>query len=380
LAKEYLEWGWHAEGKNHFPPNLYTRDTPSTSFIKHAAAKIISTLTLDKLPPIDKQFQTEVEKLKQISPHAIITTNYDNMLELLFPSYTAIIGEKILRASYASIGEIFKIHGCISDPNTLVLTESDYEDFIEKRKYLSAKLLTYFAEHPLLLVDYSASDPNIAHILSDIDRILATEGELIPNIYLLEWRANITSLSSLQREHVVDVGHGRSVRIKAVYSDEFSWVFDAFRATESISKINVKLLRSLLARTCEVIRHDIPMRTMEVDYQTLERVVDSADGLISVLGIQTCANASLINADFPYTLTDVARLLGYERWHKAHQLLKCINDERGVNIQASDNSYHVAVKSGAASFTHKYSTLCVELLRKVKDKMSYELINMPVSQ
>ena len=61
----------------------------------------------------------------------------------------------------------------------------DYDQFNKKKKYLTAKLLTYFAEHPLFFFGYSCTDPNIINILSDIDEILAPEGELIPNIYLV---------------------------------------------------------------------------------------------------------------------------------------------------------------------------------------------------
>jgi len=62
------------------------------------------------------------------------------------------------------IGEIFKIHGCITDPAGIVLTDDDYEDWNNKKKYLSAKLLTYFLEHPVLIIGYSAQDPNVLSI------------------------------------------------------------------------------------------------------------------------------------------------------------------------------------------------------------------------
>ena len=50
---------------------------------------------------------------------------------------------------------------------------ADYANFEQKKKYLSSKLLTYFAEHPLFFFGYSCSDPNIISIVSDIDEILA---------------------------------------------------------------------------------------------------------------------------------------------------------------------------------------------------------------
>src|SRR5699024_12391280 len=69
----------------------------------------------------------------------------------------------------------------------LVFNEEYYELFLQKKKYLSAKLLTFFAEHPLLFIGYSANDKNIQRILSDIDEIISSDGDLIPNIYFLEY-------------------------------------------------------------------------------------------------------------------------------------------------------------------------------------------------
>lgn len=119
--------------------------------------------------------------------HAVITTNYDDLLEPLFPNYEVIVGQNVFRQSALVVGEIFKIHGSISVPESMVLTKEDYEAFDENKKYLSAKLLTYFAEHPLLFVGYSASDANIRNVLHDISKMFKPSSEMIPNIYILQW-------------------------------------------------------------------------------------------------------------------------------------------------------------------------------------------------
>ena len=195
---------------------------------------------------------------------------------------------------------------------------------------------------------------------------------MIPNIYLLEWREDAESTSPLPKEHVVDVGEGRSVRIKTIFASDFSWVFKAFCADGTISKVNVKLLRALLARTCEVVRHDIPRRTLQVDYQALEHILENPENLTRVLGIQTVANASLINLDFPLTLTAVGQKLGSKSWHLAHRLLNTVHATRKIDLKASDNKYHIAIKVGV-SVMHKYSPLLIDLLKKVKSSQPYDL-------
>ena len=73
------------------------------------------------------------------------------------------------------IAEIYKIHGCCSDPKSLVLTKSDYEDFHKKNPYLAAKLLSIFLEHPILFIGYSLHDENIKSILCSISAMMTND-------------------------------------------------------------------------------------------------------------------------------------------------------------------------------------------------------------
>ncbi len=57
------------------------------------------------------------------------------MLENIFSEYEPVIGQKILYNNAYSIGEIYKIHGCVSEPDSLIVTKkNDYEYFDKKNK------------------------------------------------------------------------------------------------------------------------------------------------------------------------------------------------------------------------------------------------------
>jgi hypothetical protein len=130
-----------------------------------------------------------------------------------------------------------------------VFTNQDYDEFIWKKKYLSAEILTWFTEHPLLFIGYSASDPNIQAILSDIDECIPRHGPseaVIPNIYILEWRKDLPHDYVPAREELVAIEEGRSVRIKAIETDEFGWVFSAFGTNQPLNAVSPKVLRSLV--------------------------------------------------------------------------------------------------------------------------------------
>lgn len=194
FARLYQQWAW-GKGRDQFPTEMFNESVPEQAYIKYAIAQHLKSLTPANIADIDNaQMREEIVALQNIHPHALITTNYDQFLEKVFPEYQPVIGQSIIHGTQVLFGEIFKIHGCVSDYQSLVFTEADYSEFTKKKKYLSAKLLTYFSEHPLLFVGYSASDLDIRAVLSDIDECLprqAPYGVVIPNIYILEWRADM---------------------------------------------------------------------------------------------------------------------------------------------------------------------------------------------
>jgi hypothetical protein len=367
----YREWAWEEPSK--FREENFEPDQPADIYIKETVSDIFKALMqCPKGMKVREHYENEISVLQSVSPYAIITTNYDSLLEEIFSGYTPVIGQEILRANYASVGEIIKIHGCSSMPNSIVLTGKDYEEFSQKKKYLSAKLLTFFAEHPLVILGYSAQDPNIKAILSDIDEILSPDNELIPNIYLIEWDKNAEATGKHPQERLIPIEDNRSIRVKSIMADSFEWIFNALASNEAIQGINPKLLRSVLARTYNLVRHDIPRKTVEVNFEILEKSVSSDKDFAKLYGITTLNDPSAFNATYPYTITQVGKELGYKSWHNANVLIKDIKEKHGVDIKASDNKYHIAIKVGISQ-THKYSNACLKLLKKERDMEEYEL-------
>lgn len=380
FARLYQQWAWD-KGKNHFPADMFSDAVPVQAYIKVMIAQHVTSITPADLSAIwDEDMAAEITALQGIKPHAVITTNYDRFLELVFPEYQPVIGQSIIRDAPVLFGEIFKIHGCVSNYNSLVFTQQDYDEFMRKKKYLSAKLLTFFSEHPLLFVGYSATDPNIRAILSDIDEAIprpGPSGTLIPNIYILEWRKDAPPDHKPAREKLIAVEEGRSVRVKAIESDDFEWVFSAFGAHQPLNAVSPKLLRALLHRSYDLVRHDIPRRTVEADFEMLERAVKSGPEFAKLFGITTISRASSNSADYPYILSEVAeRFWGKGTyWPKAQIYLDRIKREKGVDIKASDNRYHCATKTGRkkTSVVHRYSDDLLDLIDRMMKGEEYEL-------
>ena len=84
---------------------------------------------------INADVDSEYRLLKKINIEGIITTNWDLLLEKTFPEFNVFIGQdKLIFNNSIDVGEIYKIHGCISKPNSLVVTWNDYEEFHQKNQ------------------------------------------------------------------------------------------------------------------------------------------------------------------------------------------------------------------------------------------------------
>lgn len=373
LIAPFHSWAW-GKGKAKFHESLFSPNAQPREFLKYFVAQhLIKGMPTDLAKVASASSKKEIALLQATHPHSIITTNYDHLCELIFPDYARIVGQKIIRAPGLSVGEIFKMHGCTSDYREIVLTTSDYDSWTQRKKYLSAKLLTYFLEHPLLIIGYGAQDPNVLSILRDIDEILASPGSLVPNIFYVIYDKSISEQSSPPSDMLIDLGNGASMRVNALYANDFSWIYEAFAANASLENVSPKVLRALLARTYDLVRHDIPRMGVQVDFATLEQAVTSDGSLPKLLGITGLGDADMFNAAYPYTLTAVAKKLGFKTWHHADQLNDKIVQQKKANIKSTDNQYHIKVKAGEKSEFNKYSEAYVELLRKVMSGHAYEV-------
>lgn len=370
----YSNWAWANSDVelSPFPTKLFEDDAQKQDYIKFMVSKYFKEITesieLDSNPQ-----KEEIRTLQNIKPHAIITTNYDGALELIFKDYQKVIGQQVIRANYTSYGEILKIHGCYEDSNSVVLTSEDYANFNEKKKYLSSKLLTYFAEHPLFFLGYSLNDNNIVNILSDIDEILASKGELVPNIYMVIFDSKFDEKNGYSKEKLLALNDSKSIRIKVIYANEYDWVYQAISQLSPEITVNPKLLRSLLHRTYKMVTSDLPRRDLPFNFELLTEISNDDSKLTTLFGLGSLDDGQSINASFSYNISEVAKVLGYDHWYPVNALIKKILEEKGIDIKSSNNRYHIHIRLGSKSNVNKYSKSCIDLLEKVKNDLPYVL-------
>ena len=193
--------------------------------------------------PIEK-YEGEISKLKSLSKKnlsGVITTNYDLFFEDTFSDYKPFVGQdNLCFSAIQGIAEIYKIHGSVNEPESLVINDSDYRIFREKGKYLASKLLTIFMEYPIIFIGYSLGDTNIRDILADIS-VCIPESKLkaLQERFIFVDYSPGTAGYEIS-EYEIDLGSKRITMTK-ISLEDFGILYDAL--TSKVAAVPVKLLR-----------------------------------------------------------------------------------------------------------------------------------------
>ncbi|MCQ5472458.1 SIR2 family protein [Pantoea brenneri] len=217
----------------------------------------------------DLELNDELEILKSCDVDGIITTNWDILIEHLFPDYTTYIGqEELLFSNTYNIGEIYKIHGCGSKPESMILTDADYSDYNSKNAYLASKLITIFVEHPVVFIGYSITDENIRALLKSISLCIGTEKleKLRSNLIFIDKDEPTTgAIIETSYLHFNDV----QVPVKIVKTKDFSLIYQAIHNFER--KLPARVLRFCKEQVYEIVQSQDPQNKIAVvDYDNIK--------------------------------------------------------------------------------------------------------------
>jgi hypothetical protein len=249
------------------------------------------------LSQIEVPNNEEIKLLKQIGKRSIsgiITTNYDKMLEILFPQYKTYVGqEELLFSNISGIGEIYKIHGCISQPNSIILTANDYKKFEEKSAYLIAKLLTIFLEYPIIFMGYSLNDRNIKNIFETISKCLPQDKiDILRDRLIFVEFANKEEISS----YSISYNNGKKINMQCIRTDDFMAIYKAISSINS--KYSPVLLQQLRKDIYELANSSNPNeKIIATGFENLERLEEAKQ---FVLGVGVARVGHIVKAEEIY--------------------------------------------------------------------------------
>lgn len=109
------------------------------------------------------------EAILKIDPKVLITTNYDTVYDRFCQKGQAAEGYNVFKyTDHHLVGQlrspircVIKAHGCITDPDSIVLTRSSYFSAKQKNPHFFRTLDALFLTHTIIFVGYSLGDPDI---------------------------------------------------------------------------------------------------------------------------------------------------------------------------------------------------------------------------
>lgn len=193
-------------------------------------------------------YEDERAKLLKASKNigSIITTNYDTFIEEAL-KFTPLIGNDILLSN--PYGSVYKIHGCISKINDIVITKNDYEQFDQQYELIRAQLLSLFIHNPIIFIGYNIGDENIRKILQIIFRYVKPNSTLADkikkNFLLVEYEYGSNNVDVV--EHDIVIESQSVVRINKIRTDNFISIYEAIaNISLPISAMDIKRVESIV--------------------------------------------------------------------------------------------------------------------------------------
>lgn len=211
---------------------------------------------------------------------AVITTNYDTFLEkyIFATDFKVFVHQNELFSSDSyNIAEIYKIHGSVSDANSIIITDSDYSHFAESRKLIIAKMLTLFAESPIIFLGYSFTDENVQLIISEFLGCLTFKEleHIAEHFVFISYKRNENNLKEISR--TITTKSGVDIPITEIQTDNYSLIFDILnRITPGISPVRIRETRKIV-------------KTI------VDQSVSSTDASSIIVGLDDLSNIDLSN-------------------------------------------------------------------------------------
>ena len=154
----------------------------------------------------------------------VCTTNFDFLLERSYSNCKPIIDESQLSISTEETTTVLlKIHGDLNHPKQLVVTEEDYDLFLERNPLLATYLSYLLIVKTPLFIGYSIDDPDFRLIFKIVnDRLGCTHRPA----YSIALNASIHDISKFERRGVKVIN---IIDKKTNYSKLFTDVFNEMK-------------------------------------------------------------------------------------------------------------------------------------------------------
>jgi putative nucleotidyltransferase with HDIG domain len=233
---------------------------------------------------------------------AIYTTNYDTLIEEAYEKSVKGRGrcKPIISSSDLVVDmsdkprciSVYKLHGCISRPSSLVISEDDYYSASDNRKAIYQSLETHKYRNVFLFIGYSFSDFDLSRIWFDVLKELGKLSQwayaLWPKcseVQRMTWRARNVELIDMRFDKFMDELNSISHRKEKKKEREVSI------SNTAIAELVKALLSTIGAKDPSLKEHSLRVQNLalmiskELDITIHERSLIKTAALLHDIGL-----------------------------------------------------------------------------------------------
>ncbi|MGG5463305.1 SIR2 family protein [Clostridium sp. B9] len=321
---------------------------------------------------VRESFKDELVEFRNMlmKSQIILSTNYDTFIEdeyNLSSKYGVkkYIGQQGFFKQTLGYAELYKIHGCTLEPNSLIINQFDYERFDKDSVLISAKIISMLLHSPIIFLGYSLTDRNIRKIIRDFTSSLSEDEkiELEKRLILVQWESG---MKDIKEEVIIDKDLG--CRLTVIKTDNFIEIY------RKLARINQGVAPSEVRRYQHVIKQLIVERgkagqlnTMLVspsELDDIEKVIGNKNIVVAIGDSKIIFNMpNIVEYIYDYisenneqNLDTMLRFIASQQCNSILPILKYVNED---NI--SKSSLHEKEKAKLRKRLSKQADLSVQL-------------------
>ena len=182
------------------------------------------------------------ELLADLPFRAVVTTNYDHLLEKAFSrrNFIKIVDGREAPLARADQLPLIKMHGDLDDPSSMVITKTDYDKYAERHRALITYLLGFLISNNFLFVGFSLRDPNFDNIYVQMK-----------SLFEKSQRKNYAIFKNPLKYEVKRL---KSMRIEVISIREYGEIPETFEELAKICSEKIKMRTELSPLQLESIR------------------------------------------------------------------------------------------------------------------------------
>lgn len=208
---------------------FYKKESPDIYFLADLEKKYYNSKSfLDdicgKLSKVSNLESEHINNIVNLNINQIWTTNFDNIIENTierkFGFYPTVIKESsdLFTQGLNSRYIVYKLNGCVTKPDTMILTKSDFFGYFKKQRLLFEMLKRQLVLDSFLFVGYSFSDDLVLNALREIKEVFPNKGK-VHYRFLKDNKVDSKEYYSYESSYYYD-----NYNIRTIYIDDYSQV------------------------------------------------------------------------------------------------------------------------------------------------------------